>query len=128
THFCLGDLNAALVADHATVFHALVLSAQAFPVRDRPENARAEEPVALRLEGAVIDRLWFGHFPVRPVPNFFGRRQRNTNSFKVRSQLLLFLLESKHVSNLHCRLPTEYLAVFGLWSLVFGSFQSPKTQ
>src|ERR1700682_1579262 len=69
------------------------------------------------------------------MPDFFRRCQRDTDSFKIRSQLLLFLLESKHVSNLHCRLPTEYLAVFGLWPSVFGLWlvalfkvQKPKTQ
>src|SRR5258706_344333 len=63
-YLSLGNFHTAFVADHAAVLHALVLSAEAFPVRRRSEDARAEEAVALRLEGAVIDRLWLGHFPV----------------------------------------------------------------
>jgi hypothetical protein len=40
--FRQGDFDAALVADDAAVLHALVLAAQAFPVRDRTENFGAE--------------------------------------------------------------------------------------
>src|SRR6185436_2711426 len=53
--FGLRHFDAALVADHAAVLHALVLAAEAFPVGDRPEDLRAEETVSLRLEGAVVD-------------------------------------------------------------------------
>ena len=49
--------NAALLADDALVLHPLVLAAQALVVLDRPEDAGAEQPVTLRLEGAVVDRL-----------------------------------------------------------------------
>src|SRR6185369_6310755 len=45
-------LDAALLADDALVLHALVLPAQALIVLHRAEDARAEQPVALRLEGA----------------------------------------------------------------------------
>ena len=60
----LRDLDAALVADDAAVLHALVLAAEALPVGDRAEDLRAEEAVALRLEGAVVDRLRLGDFAV----------------------------------------------------------------
>jgi hypothetical protein len=50
-------LDAALVADDAAVLHALVLAAQALPVGDGSEDARAEQAIALRLEGAVVDGL-----------------------------------------------------------------------
>src|SRR3954452_16008944 len=56
-HLRQGDLDAALLADDAAIFHALVLAAQALVILDRPEDAGAEQPVALRLEGAVVDRL-----------------------------------------------------------------------
>src|SRR4029450_317348 len=51
------DLDAALLADDAAILHALVLAAQALVVFDRTEDAGTEQPVPLRLEGAVIDRL-----------------------------------------------------------------------
>ena len=60
------DFDAALLADDALVFHALVLAAQALVVLDRPEDARAEQAVALRLEGAVVDRLRLLDLAERP--------------------------------------------------------------
>ena len=52
-----GHLDAALLADDAAILHALVLAAQALVILDRPEDAGAEQPVALRLEGPIVDRL-----------------------------------------------------------------------
>ena len=60
------DLDATLLADDALVFHALVLAAQALVILDRPEDARTEKTVALRLEGAVVDRLRLLDFAERP--------------------------------------------------------------
>ena len=57
--FRLCDLDAAFVADHAAMLHAFVFSAQALPVGHRTEDARAEQPVALGLECAVVDRFRF---------------------------------------------------------------------
>src|SRR5579863_2675688 len=51
------DFDAAFFADDALVFHPLVLAAQALIVLDWTEDARAEQAVALRLEGAVVDGL-----------------------------------------------------------------------
>ena len=71
------DLDAALFADDALVLHALVLAAQAFVILDRPEDARAEQTVALRLEGTVVDRLRLFDFAVRPGQNLFRARDRD---------------------------------------------------
>ena len=60
-------LDAALLADDALVLHALVLAAQALVVLDRPEDARAEQAVALGLEGAVVDRLRLLDLAVGPA-------------------------------------------------------------
>src|SRR5260221_6222275 len=49
--------HAALVADDSAMLHALVLAAEALPVSDRAEDARAEQAIALRLEGTVVDGL-----------------------------------------------------------------------
>ena len=59
-----GDLDAALVADDAAVLHALVLAAEALPVGDRAEDLGAEQTVALRLEGPVVDGLRLGDLAV----------------------------------------------------------------
>ena len=66
-----GDFDAALVADDAAVLHALVLAAEAFPVGDGSKDAGAEEAVALRFEGTVVDGLGLGDFAVRPAADLF---------------------------------------------------------
>src|SRR5450631_3306306 len=69
--------NRALFADDALVLHPLVLAAQALIVLDRPEDARAEQAVALGLEGAVVDGLGLLDLAVRPGQNLLGGRDRN---------------------------------------------------
>src|SRR6185437_224925 len=56
----------AFLADDALILHPLVLAAQALVVLDRSEDARAEQTVALGLEGAVIDGLRLFDLAVRP--------------------------------------------------------------
>ena len=73
--------------EHAAVLHALVLAAQALPILSRTKNSRAEQPVALRLEGAVVDGFRLGHFAMRPAPDFFRRRQRNADGIEIRYQI-----------------------------------------
>ena len=85
----LRDLDAALVADDAAVLHALELAAEAFPVGDRTEDLRAEQPVALRLEGPVVDGLRLGHFAVRPRADLLRRRQRDPDGVEVVDRLRL---------------------------------------
>ena len=79
--------DAALIADHAAMLHALVLAAQAFPVGYGSEDARAEQPVALRLEGPVIDGLRLGDFAVGPAPDLFRRSQRDPDRIEIRNQI-----------------------------------------
>src|ERR1700736_537627 len=70
-----GDLDAALVADDPLVPVALVLAAVAFPVPLRTEDPLAEQPVTLRLESPVVDRLRLGHLAVRPREDRLRRGQ-----------------------------------------------------
>ena len=85
----LGHFDAALVADDAAVLHALVLAAEAFPVGDRAEDLRAEETVALRLEGAVVDRLRLRDFAVRPRPDLLRRREADLDGVEIVDRLWL---------------------------------------
>ena len=71
------DLDAALLADDATILHALVLAAQALVVLDRPEDARAEQAVALGLEGPVVDRFGLFDLAERPGQDALGRCERD---------------------------------------------------
>jgi hypothetical protein len=82
-HLGQGHFHAALLADHAAVLQALVLAAQALVVLDRPEDLGAEEAVALRLEGAVVDGLRLLHFAERPGPNFLGGSQANLDGIEM---------------------------------------------
>src|SRR5664279_655268 len=70
-------LDRALLADDALVLHALVLAAQALVILDRPEDAGAEQAVALRLEGAVVDGLRLLDLAVGPRQNLLRRGDRN---------------------------------------------------
>ena len=56
------------------MLHPLVLAAQAFPILYRTEDACAEQAVALRLEGAVVDRFRLRDLAVRPRPDLIRRR------------------------------------------------------
>ena len=79
----LRHLDAALVADDAPVLHPLVLAAEAFPVGDRSEDLRAEEAVALRLEGPVVDRLRLGDLAEGPGPDLLGAREGDLDRVEV---------------------------------------------
>src|SRR6185312_15260397 len=79
-----GDFDAALIADHAAMLHALVLTAQTLPIRNGPENTGAEQPVAFRLEGPVVDGFGLGDLAVRPAPDLFRGGQRDTNRIEIR--------------------------------------------
>src|SRR6185437_7293530 len=67
----------ALLADDALVLHPLVLAAEALIILDRPEDARAEQAVALWLEGAIVDGLRLLDLAVGPGQNLLGRRDRD---------------------------------------------------
>src|SRR5687767_12945879 len=85
THLCLRYFHATLIADHAAMLHALVFSAEAFPIGYRAKNARAKKSIALWLKRAVVNRLRLGNLAMRPLPDFVRRRQRDSDCFKVGS-------------------------------------------
>src|SRR5262249_12268378 len=79
THLGLDHRHAALLAHGPAVLHALVLAAVALVVLDWPKDLRAEEAVALGLEGSVVDRLRLLDLAVRPLPDLLRRRQRDAD-------------------------------------------------
>src|SRR5579871_2293334 len=81
------DFDAALIADYAAMLHALVLTAETLPVGYRTENARAEQPVALGVEGAVVESLRLGDLTMRPATDLFRRGERNADGIKIRDQV-----------------------------------------
>src|SRR5258705_2362424 len=90
THLGERDLDAALLADHPAVLQALVLSAQALVVLDRPEDLGAEQAVPLRLESAVVDRLGLLYFAVG------DRKSTRLNSSHLGISYAVFCLKKKN--------------------------------
>src|SRR5579862_5173066 len=81
-HLGQGDLDAAFLADDAAILHPLILAAQAFVVLDRAEDAGAEQPVALRLEGAVVDGLGLLDLAVGPGADALRAGDRDADLVK----------------------------------------------
>src|SRR5271154_2190851 len=85
------------------MLHALVFAAETFPVRDRPENARAKQAVAFRLKSAVINSFRLGHFAMRPAPDFFWGRQADANGIEISHGIChIERARTKHVPPLSC--------------------------
>src|SRR5690606_13275201 len=82
-HLLERHFDAALLAHDALVLHALVLAAQAFVVLDRAEDARAEQTVALRLEGPVVDGFRLLDLAVGPRADAFGAGDRDADLVEV---------------------------------------------
>src|SRR5205085_7000925 len=59
------------------------LAAVALPVLRRAEDALAEEPVALGLQRAVVDRFRLGDLAGRPVANLLARREPDTDRVEI---------------------------------------------
>src|ERR1700716_259449 len=95
------DLDRAFLADDALVLHA-----QALVVLDRPEDARAEQAVALGLERAVVDGLRLFDFAVGPGQNLFWAPDRNPDLVKDLSRHLR--AEKIHNFLIHSPLRVEY--------------------
>jgi hypothetical protein len=95
-HLLARDFHAAALADDALVTDALVLAAVALPVLRRTEDALAEQAVALRLQGAVVDRLRLRDLARRPVADLLGRRETDPDRVELvdidQVTLRLFLL------------------------------------
>ena len=82
-HLGPSDLDAAALADDALEPDALVLAAVALPVPGRTEDLLAEEPVLLRLERAVVNRLRLLDLAVRPLPDVLSRGQPDAKVVEV---------------------------------------------
>ena len=83
THLAFCYFYTALFANDTLVTDTLVLSAVAFPVLDRPEDAFAEQAVAFRLLGAVVDCFGLFDFTEGPFADLFGRSDTDLYCGKV---------------------------------------------
>src|SRR5205807_6303185 len=68
------------------------------------EDLRAEEPVPLRLEGAVVDRLGLLHLAVRPLADLLRAGERDPDRAE-RERVLRLLEEIENV--LHVLAPSK---------------------
>ncbi|MNC90909.1 hypothetical protein D3C83_70660 [compost metagenome] len=73
------------------MLEALVLAAEALVVLDRAEDLGAEQAIALRLEGAVVDGLRLLHLAVGPRADLLRGGEADADGFEV--LVLLDLLE-----------------------------------
>ncbi len=62
THLRQRHFHAAFLTDHAAMLEALVLAAKTLIVLYGTKDLGAEQPVALRLEGPVVDGFRLFHF------------------------------------------------------------------
>ena len=76
------DLHSAALADDALEADPLVLAAVALPVLRGTEDLLAEEPVLLRLEGAVVDGLRLLHLAVGPRADAIRRSETDADLIK----------------------------------------------
>ena len=81
-HLGQGDFDATLVASDPAVLHAFIFPAETLPVGYRPKDSRAEQSIAFRLEGAVINGLRLGNLTMRPAADFFRRGHTDADSIK----------------------------------------------
>jgi hypothetical protein len=78
----LDYLYATFLAHDTSVFHALVFTAIAFIVLDRPKYLGAEKPISFWLKGPIVNGLRFFDFTKRPFPDFLWRGKRNPHRVK----------------------------------------------
>ena len=81
-HFLQRNFDAALFADNAAIFHALVFAAQAFIVFDRAKDTRTEQAVTLRFERTVVDGFGLLDLTERPREDALWRSQRDLDLVK----------------------------------------------
>ena len=78
-----GNFDTALIADLALIADALILAAVAFPVLGRSKNALAEQAVALRLQGAVVDGFRFLDLAIAPGTDLVGRSKADLDRIEL---------------------------------------------
>jgi hypothetical protein len=110
--------DAALVADHSAVLHALVLSAQALPVGYRAEDT--EQTVTLWFERTVVDGFRFGHPSMRPATDLL----REARLMRMASKSAMGLAISKGLERNKVILHSCGCIVSVLRSLETGRWQS----
>src|SRR5262245_47611142 len=79
----LNHLDAAFLADNATVLHALIFATVTLPVFGWAKDFGAEKPVAFRFKGSIINGFRLLHLTVRPLAHLCWRGDANTDAIKI---------------------------------------------
>ena len=82
-NFFLRYFNPTTVAHNPLVADPLVLTAIAFIILDRPEDALAEKTIALGFVRAVVDGFRLEHFAIGTLQNFIRRGQADGDAVKI---------------------------------------------
>src|SRR5690606_29072881 len=99
-YFLFGHFHATSVADNALITNAFVFSTSTFVIFYRPKNPLAEQTVAFRFMGTVVDGFRLEHLTTRFSQNRFRRSQPDRDFIK---PLLCFtLVISSHPSDVKC--------------------------
>ena len=96
-HFLLGDLNSASFAYDAFITDTLVLTAMALEILGRTEDALAEQTIALRFIGTIVDSFRFEHLSGRALHNLIGGSETNRDLGE--TGFLIFLFKSHFESS-----------------------------
>ena len=81
-HLGQRDFHAAFFANNAAELHPLILAAKALIILDRAKDPRAEKPIPLRLEGAVIDGFRLLDLAIGPGPDLLRARHGDLDLVK----------------------------------------------
>ena len=76
-YFLLSHFHTATLAHDTFIADTFIFTAMALIVLGRAKNALAEQTIALRFIGTIVDCFRFEHFAGRDLHNLIGRRQTN---------------------------------------------------
>jgi len=91
THAGLGNLYATSIADNAFVANFFIFSAVTFPVLRRSEDPLAEQTIALRLQGTIVDGLRLLNLSVGPLQDLLRGSQTDLDSVKCQRLISCFI-------------------------------------
>ena len=87
TNLARNNLDAAFLADDATMLHALVLAAVTLVILGRAKNLGAKETVTFRLKSTIVDRFRFFNFTERTLRTLSGEVMESRMALKFNGSL-----------------------------------------
>jgi hypothetical protein len=72
-YFGSGNLNAAFITDNTLVAYPLILTTVAFKVLGWAKDSLTEKAISFRLQGSIVNGLWFGYLTIGPASDLLRR-------------------------------------------------------